>query len=127
MVADGTDLLLIRYAIADTDEASQSFTDETLQIFWANAEAIFPSGDVFILREQTIVTALDAIMADASKLVTYKQNSQSENMSDVFKHLRILKAEHVDEVVALSRRNKPATRMAVIKIVPTVIKEYPNS
>lgn len=125
MVADNTDLLMIRYAIADTSKTA--FDDPTLQIFWANAVAIFPSGDVFILREQTIVTALDAIMADSSKLVTYKQNSQSENMSDVFKHLRILKAEHAAEVISLSRQNLPATRMAVIKKVPTVIKEYPDS
>lgn len=125
MVADKADILLIRYAIADTSKGA--FDDPTLQIFWANAEAIFPSGDVFIWREQTIVTALDGIMADSSKLVTYKQNSQSENMSDVFKNLRILKAEHVAKIVELSRQSKPATRMAVIKKVPTVIREYPNS
>lgn len=125
MAADGIDMKLIRFAIADTSKGA--FDDPTLQLFWTNAEAIFPSGDVFILREQTIVTALDAIMADSSKLVTYKQNSQSENMSDVFKHLRILKAEHEGNLVSLSRRNLPATRMAVIKKVPTVIKEYPDS
>lgn len=124
MAADANDLTMIRFAIADVDETA--FDDDTLQLFWSDALVLYPSGDVFVLREQTIITALGAVMADSAKLVTYKQNSQSENMSDVFKHLKQLKAEHVAELAALEKRGKQSVRFAVTKKVPTRLKEYPD-
>ena len=88
---------------------------------------IYPTGDAFVLREQTIITVFDAIKADSAKLVTYRQNTQSENLSDVFKHLKEQKAEHQAALVELLRQNKLATRFAVTKKVPTRLKEYPDS
>ena len=127
MVADANDLTMIRFAIADTSGVgSEAFNDDTLQLFWSDAEVLYPSGDVFVLREQTIITALGALFADSAKLVTYKQNSQSENMSDVFKHLKALKDYHVGELASLEKRGKQSVRFAVTKKVPTRLKEYPD-
>lgn len=41
---------------------------------------------------QTRVLALRGLLASSAKLTTYKQNQSSENMSDVFKHLKELLA-----------------------------------
>ncbi len=126
MSASGTDITMIRYAIADT-ALPPAFDDDILQVFWADALIHYPSGDALILREQVIVTCLDAIMADSAKKVTYRQNTQSENLSDITKHLKSLKAEHVAKLDELDRRGKLATRMAVTRRVPTTIREYPDS
>lgn len=126
MSASGTDITMIRFAIADT-AIPPAFNNDTLQVFWVNALVIYPSGDVFVLREQVIITCLDAILADASRKVTYRQNTQSENLSDISKHLKSLKTEHVAALAELNRRGKLATRMAVALRVPTTIREYPDS
>ncbi len=126
MSANATDVTMIRYAIADTAIPSV-FSDNTLQVFWSDALVMYSNGDAFVLREQVIITCLDAIMADAAKKVTYRQNTQSENLSDITKHLKSLKSEHVAKLAELNRRGKVATRMAVTKRVPTTIREYPNS
>ena len=119
------DIKMIRFAIADTNCAT--FGDEDLQLFWADAQTLYASGDVFIWREYTIVTALIALRADSAKLTTYRQNTQSDNLSDVHKHLQKEVAYHRAELAALERRGKSSTRFAVPKKVPTRLKEYPDS
>ncbi len=77
----------------------------------------------------TRVLAIQGILASSAKLTSYKQNESSENLSDVFKHLRDLLAiweAKTDDAIAAAAGSSGAARFGGVRRKPATIKEYPS-
>jgi hypothetical protein len=99
----------------------------------ADADAIFTEAgeahtDATAIKAATRVIAIRRLLASSAKLTTYKQNASSENLSDVFKHLRMLLGVwqgELDDAVAGASANG-AARFGGIRRKPKKIREYPD-
>jgi len=125
MAATASDLTLIRLAIGDT--SSVTFTDAELQVLWtAAAEDYNATTETRLIQLQVVVDAIESIMADAAKRVSYRANSSSENLSDVFTHLKALHEKHTAKLEAAKATSKGAVRIGTLKKVPSRLKEWPD-
>lgn len=83
--------------------------------------------DTAALTAQTRVIGIRRLLANAAKMTTYRQNQSSENLSDVFKHLKELLAFWQDEVTtADGLASGSKARFGGLRRKPARIKEYPN-
>jgi hypothetical protein len=72
----------------DVGATEASLSDEEADALFEEAEETYSvAGSI---TAYTRVLAIRGMLADASKLTTYRQNASSENASDVYKHLRDL-------------------------------------
>lgn len=99
-----------------------------------DAEAIFVEAgeryaDAGGLTAATRVIAIRRLLASSAKLTSYRQNASSENLSDVFKHLRELREfwqGELDGAVKAASASGTA-RFGRPGRIPSRIKEYPGA
>lgn len=73
------------------------------------------------------VLALQGILASSAKLTSYKQNESTENLSDIFKHVKELLSVWEDKVTeAIDSAGSGAARFGGIRLKPARIREYPE-
>lgn len=73
------------------------------------------------------VLALQGILASAAKLTSYKANESTENLSDVFKHLKeLLKLWEDKTTDAVGAAGSGAARFGGIRRKPAAVREYPE-
>jgi hypothetical protein len=110
---------------ADTGSNEHVFDpDEVDDIFTEAGESY---SDTAALTAYTRVIGIRRLLASSAKLTTYRQNQSSENLSDVFKHLKELLSFWQDEVAAadgLSSGSK--ARFGGVRRKPSRIVEYPD-
>jgi gas vesicle protein len=100
----------------------------------ADADALFEEAGEKYTDEATIaaytrVLGLQGILADSARLTTYKQNESTENLSDIFKHLKeLLKVweDKVTDAIASAAGSSGAARFGSVRRKPATIKEYPG-
>ena len=125
MPATAEELRLVRRAIVDPDSAT--FSDEEIQETWADAEDQHGVTNLRVVRYQTIADLFSELLANSVKLVTYRQNSATENLSDIFKHLEKMRDNYEAKVSAQENKGKSAMRMANTRKMPPRPKEYPRA
>lgn len=113
----------LRRKIGDNDSGNQIFDDTELSDIYDEA-AELQSTDALIFQ-QAVVLAYEEMLADSVKLVTYKANHASENMSDVFKHLQSMLALHRQKLSDLQAQSP--IQYAALKKRDTRIKDLPNA
>ena len=75
----------------------------------------------------TRVLALQGILASSAKLTTYKQNESTENLSDVFRHLKeLLKLWEDKTTDAVAAGGSGAARFGSVRRKPATVREYPE-
>jgi len=91
------------------------------------AEAAETYSDTATAHAHARVLGLQGILASAAKLTTYKQNESTENLSDVFKHLKeLLKLWEDKTTDAVAAGGSGAARFGSVRRKPARIKEYPE-
>jgi len=83
--------------------------------------------DTATIAAYTRVLAIQGVLASSAKLTTYRQNESTENLSDVFKHLKeLLKVweDKVDDAVAAA--GSGAARFGSVRRKPVKVREYPE-
>lgn len=91
------------------DEAGETYTDTATAAAYAR------------------VLAIQGILASSAKLTSYKQNESSEELSDVFKHLKDLLKLWEDKVSdAIAATGSGAVRFGRVRLKPARIREYPG-
>jgi hypothetical protein len=127
MSATSDELTLMRMAIGDTG-TPPVFTDEELQLFWTDAATVHSVSTARrAVRFQVVVDALETLMADAAKRVSYKQNASTESLSDVFKHLKELHAKHQAKLAAEVAATRGAMKIGTMEKKPSRLREWPDS
>jgi hypothetical protein len=126
MAATADELTLIRFAIGDTAETV--FTDAELQLLWTDVAGDFSeSTQRKIIRLQVVVDAIETLMVDAAKQVNYRANQASENLSDIYNHLKDLHARHQAKLAEAKAQEMSSVRVGVMRKVPLRVKERPDA
>jgi pyrroline-5-carboxylate reductase len=76
------------------------------------------------------VLTIQSLLASSARLATYRQNESSENLSDIFKHLKeLLKVweEKTDDAITAAAGSSGAARFGSVRRKPATIREYPGS
>ncbi len=123
MPASAEQLAVIRLKIGDSGVVV--FTDPELNALWD--DAALGHEDERVILQQTVVDALEALLADSAKRVTYRQNESQENLSDVFKHLEKLHSKHQARLTSLLESTQSVARLGHMKPTPSRLKEYPDA
>lgn len=84
MALSNDQITLMRMHLSDTDPENEIFSVTELNLFFSQGGGNFAKGMVF---------AFMALLGNKAYQVTYKANQSSENLSDISKHLRDLKAD----------------------------------
>ncbi len=98
----------------------------------ADADALFEEAgetysDAASAYAYARVLALQGILASSAKLTTYKQNESTENLSDVFKHLKeLLKLWEGKTTDAVAAGGSGAARFGSVRRKPATVREYPE-
>lgn len=96
------------------DPTATVFTETELDDIFAEASTLYADPDLIFAKAKLI--ALEELMADAAKLVNYRQNHSAEDLSDTFTHLRLLRAVFEEELVGLVRtKGGPPARLVDLK------------
>lgn len=110
---------------ADTGTNENVFDPEEVDDIFVEAGEGYD--DTAALTAATRVIGIRRLLANAAKLTTYRANQSSENLSDVFEHLKELLGFWQDEVTTadgLSSGSK--ARFGGLRRKPARIKEYPD-
>lgn len=106
------DYTRLRRKVGDT--SATVFSETELDDIFAEASTLYADPDLIFAKAKLI--AIEELMADAAKLVNYRQNHSAEDLADTFTHLRLLRAVFEDELVALVRaKGGPAARLLDMK------------
>lgn len=100
MTLDADELTDIRGDIGDTNNA---FSDAELQRLHVRSGGVYP---------QTVLLAIDQLLANAAKFSDYTQNETQERKSQVFKNLLDMRD------IWVKRANKGAAALRIVKIAP---------
>lgn len=98
----------------------------------ADADALFEEAgetysDAASAYAYARVLALQGILASSAKLTSYKQNESSENLSDIFKHLKeLLKVWEDKTTDAVAAGGSGAARFGSVRRKPATVREYPE-
>lgn len=100
-----------------------------------DADAIFVEAGEKYTNTATIaayarVLVIQSLLSSSAKLTTYRQNESTENLSDVFKHLKELLAVwegKVDDAITAAAGSSGAARFGGVRRKPAGLKEYPGS
>lgn len=119
---------IARWRLMMNDPASNpAFSDAEITILWQGAASDNPDmGDASLLVESRIA-AIEILMIDSAKRVTYKQNQSSENQSDIFKALRSLRDDLVAERNRLGLGSSGGAIIVSTRKYPPKRKELPRS
>jgi hypothetical protein len=116
----------VRADIGDSNPDAQSFTDTEIQRLYTRAEEIHGAGSALV-EPQVRVLAIKQLWASSAKLTTYKQNQSSENLSDVFKHLKALLELYQGELAdAEAAGTGGGVAIMGLKKTPTRQKDVPG-
>lgn len=116
----------LRRKIGDTSDSNPAFDDPELTEILEDA-AVYYQDDSDLQLAWAIVECVETLMADAAKRVTYRQNTVSENASDIFKHLEKLADRYqakLDKMDEASRGSK--TRLYGMRQEPKRKKDIPG-
>lgn len=98
----------------------------------ADADALFEEAgetysDAASAYAYARVLALQGILANSAKLTSYKQNESTENLSDIFKHLKeLLKVWEDKTTDAVGAAGSGAARFGGVRRKPAPVREYPE-
>lgn len=112
----------IRNAIGDAD--SDLFNDATLDLYWDDAADVY--SDTRVIRYAVIVELLNARIVSAAEDVTYRFNTEAENLSDTVKALMKLRDEWQAKLDALIDEQSSMVRLGRPKKVPSRLKDMPD-
>ena len=111
----------------DTGTDDSSLEDAVIDAIFVEAAERYT--DTATATAYTRVLAIQGILASSARLTSYKQNESSENLSDVFKHLRDLLAiweAKVEDAIAAAASSSGAARFGGIRRKPAKVREYPG-
>ena len=111
----------------DTGSDDSSLEDEVIDAIFVEAAERY--ADTATATAYTRVLAIQGILASSAKLTSYKQNESSENLSDVFKHLKDLLAiweAKVEDAIAAAASSSGAARFGGLRRKPAKVREYPG-
>ena len=104
-----------------------SFPDEDVDLLFSKAETEYSVYSHQVQLQAVAMYRIDELLTASIPDVTYQQNETRENRTDIQKGLegKLVRAQkRLDELLAVE---KPiALRTAVMKVIPTRIKGYPN-
>lgn len=73
------------------------------------------------------VLGIQGLLSSSAKLTSYKANESSENLSDVFKHLKeLLKVWEDKTTDAVAAGGSGAARFGSVRRKPAAVREYPE-
>lgn len=125
MPPSASQLWLIRIQIADTG-TPPAFTDDEIGDLWDIAAETYTANGQLIA--QTRIYLLDGLLADSAKRVTYEQNQSKEQLSDIFKHLKDLRAIAEKDLAGATTASLGAAKLASLhKVKPTRKRDVPRS
>lgn len=112
----------------------RAFFNDPSGAIWSDPEvvAIFEEAGELATSESTVMVearliGIDRLMMDSAKRTTYKQNDSSQNDSDIFKALAVMRSKLEDERARLAKLAAgSAVRMAQPTKVPVRRRDYPN-
>lgn len=106
------DYARLRRKVGDT--SATVFSETELDDIFAEASSLYADPDLLFAKAKLI--AVEELMADAAKLVNYRQNHSAEDLAETFTHLRLLRAVFEEELVELVRsKGGPAARLLDVK------------
>lgn len=109
----------------DVGANSTALSDDDADDLFEEAGELYTDGAT--ITAYTRVLALQGILASSAKLTSYKQNESTENLSDIFKHLKeLLKLWEDKTTDAVGAAGSGAARFGGIRRKPATIKEYPE-
>ena len=111
----------------DTGSDDSSLDGEVIDAIFVEAAERYT--DTATATAYTRVLAIQGILASSARLTSYKQNESSENLSDVFKHLKDLLAiweAKVEDAIAAAASSSGAARFGGIRRKPAKVREYPG-
>lgn len=92
------------------DHQGTVFTDTELDDIFAEASSLYADSDLLFAKAKVI--AIEELMTDAAKLVNYRQNHSSEDLSDTFSHLRLLRTVFEQDLVEMVKTKRgPSARL----------------
>jgi gas vesicle protein len=112
----------------DTGTDETSLPDEDIQDIFDEADEKYT--DTATAAAYTRVLTIQSLLASSARLATYRQNESSENLSDIFKHLKeLLKVweEKTDDAITAAAGSSGAARFGSVRRKPATIREYPGS
>ena len=110
-----------------TNDSLTSFPDADIDLLFADAESTYSAYSHEVQLQVVVVTRIEELWTASMTSVTYQQNETRENLSDIAKNLKeklALAKAKLDELI--SNATPIALRTAVMKKIPTRIKDYPN-
>lgn len=109
----------------DIGASAAALSDEDVANLLAEAGETY--SDAATAATYARVLALQGILANSAKLTSYKQNESTENLSDIFKHLKELLKLWEDKVTdAVAAAGSGAARFGSVRRKPATIREYPE-
>lgn len=83
--------------------------------------------DSATINAYTRTIAIRRLLASSARLTSYKQNESTENLSDVFKHLKeLLKLWEGKTTDAVAAGGSGAARFGSVRRKPATVREYPE-
>lgn len=110
----------------DTGTDETSLPDSDVQDVFDEAGESYT--DAATIAAYTRVLTIQGLLSSSAKLATYRQNESTENLSDIFKHLKdLLKVwedKTTDAITAASTSG--AARFGGVRRQPARVREYPG-
>jgi hypothetical protein len=123
-MASATDIARLR---RDTGTDETSLPDEDAEDIFDEAGEKY--SDSATASSFTRVLVIQSLLSSAAKMHTYKQNESTENLSDVFKHLRDLLAiweAKTEDAITAAAGSSGAARFGGLRRKPAKVREYPG-
>lgn len=109
----------------DVGANSTALSDADADDIYAEAAEMYT--DSATINAYTRTIAIRRLLASSARLTSYKQNESSENLSDIFKHLKeLLKVWEDKTTDAVAAGGSGAARFGSVRRKPARIKEYPE-
>ncbi len=109
----------LRADIGDTGGAgaipgvSVAFTDSELDDLWIRAKSEYPSDEVAYAYMR--ILALDQLLGSATRQHSYAAGSQSENLSEIFQNIGILRNQYWQEWQRIKTQNYVPVRWGTLR------------
>jgi gas vesicle protein len=111
----------------DTGTDATSLPDATADDIFTEAGEKYTDAGAIAAYSRVLV--IQSLLSSSARLATYKMNESSENLSDVFKHLKeLLKVweDKTDDAITAAAGSSGAARFGGLRRKPATIREYPG-
>lgn len=111
----------------DVGASEATLSDEDAEALFVEAAERYT--DASTAAAYTRVLALQGLISSSARLTTYRQNESTENLSDVFKHLKDLLAiweGKVNDAITDAAGSSGAARFGGLRRKPAKVREYPG-